>query len=138
MTIDNNLDFTRQHTPGQLTVDDFKMTAGLPERRRDKRINVALPIFLDNAKGVTRDVSTSGVFFWIDGMYPLGNSISFSMGRATDSHKLMLKCRGIVWRTVSRGEDTGIAVRITEPVVGHNDVMSDESGVVRTYPETPV
>lgn len=138
MTIDNTLDFTQQHTPGPWTIDDFKMAAGLPERRRDKRINVALPVFLDNAKGVTRDVSASGVFFWINGMYSLGDSISFSMGRTSDSRKLMLKCRGVVWRTVSRGKDMGVAVRITEPVARHNDVASDESGVSRTSPGTPV
>jgi len=123
MTIDNALDFTQQHTPGPWTVDDSKMTGGLPERRRDKRINVALPVFLDNAKGVTRDVSVSGVFFWINGMYPVGDSISFSMGRTTGSRKLMLKCRGVVWRTVSRGKDMGVAVRITKPVVGHTDLI---------------
>lgn len=123
MTIDNALDFTQQHTPGPWTVDDSKMTGGLPERRRNKRINVALPVFLDNAKGITRDVSVSGVFFWINGMYPVGDSISFSMGRTTDSRKLMLKCRGVVWRTVWRGKDMGVAVRITKPVVGHADVI---------------
>jgi hypothetical protein len=138
MTIDNTLDFTQQHTPGPWTVDDLKMTAGLRERRRDKRINVTLPVLLDNAEGVTRDVSASGVFFWTNGMYPLGDSIRFSMGRTSDSRKLMLKCRGVVWRTVPRGKAMGVAVKITEPVVDHNDVMSDESGVLRTYPETPL
>jgi len=117
VTIDNNLDFTRQHTPGPWTVDDSKMAAGLPERRRSKRINVALPVFLDKAMGVTRDVSASGVFFWISGMYALGDVISFSIGRKTASGKFMLKCRGDVIRAERRGNEVGVAVRITEPMV---------------------
>ena len=117
MTIDNALDFTQQHTPGPWTVDDSKMTGGLPERRRDKRINVALPVFLDNAKGVTRDVSVSGVFFWISGMYALGDVITFSIGRKTASGKFILKCRGDVIRAEPRGNKVGVAVRITQPAV---------------------
>jgi len=96
MPIDNDLDFTR---------------------RRDERINVALPVFLNKGMGVTRDVSASGVFFWIRGMYELGDVISFSMGRKTASGKFMLKCRGDVIRAERHGNDVGVAVRITEPVL---------------------
>ena len=117
MTIDNNLDFTRQHTPGLRTVGDSKMTAGLAERRRNKRINVALPVFLDKAMGVTRDVSASGVFFRVSDMYAPGDVISFSIGRKTASGKFMLKCRGDVVRAEPSGNEVGVAVRITEPVV---------------------
>jgi hypothetical protein len=116
MTTENNLDFTQQHTPGPWTVDDSKMTAGLPEKRRDKRIDVALPVMLEDATGVTRDVSASGAFFWVSGAYAIGEPISFSMGRKTKSGKFMLKCRGDVVRTEPRGNDVGVAVRITEPV----------------------
>ena len=117
MTLDKNLDFTQQHALGPWRVDDSKATAGLPERRRNKRINVALPVSLDKAMGVTRNVSASGVFFWISGMYALGDVISFSIGRKTASGKFMLKCRGDVIRADPCGNKVGVAVRITEPVV---------------------
>ena len=117
MTIDDNLDFTQQHTPRLWRVDASKMTAGLPEKRKQKRINVALPVFLENATGVTRNVSASGVFFWLNGRYALGDAISFAMGRAAHSGDFLLKCRGVVFRTEPRGEEVGVAVRITEPVV---------------------
>jgi len=113
MTTENNLDFTQQHTPGPWTVDDSKMTAGLPEKRRDKRINVALPVMLEDATGVTRDVSASGVYFWVNGTYALAESISFSMGRKTESGKFMLKCRGDVVRTEWGDNTVGMAVRLT-------------------------
>jgi hypothetical protein len=86
----------------------------LAERRRSKRIHVALPVILENESGVTRDVSASGVFFWKSGTFIYGESVSFSMGRKTESGNFTLKCRGIVTRTEPRGSDVGVAMRITE------------------------
>jgi len=123
MTTDDNLDFTQQHTPGPWTVNDFKKTAGLPERRRHKRIAIALPVILKNATGITRNVSASGAFFWVSGAYAIGEPISFGMGRKTEAGKSMLKCRGVVVRTEPRSDDVGVAVRVTgsamEPVPSH-------------------
>ncbi|MDH3287535.1 MAG: PilZ domain-containing protein [Betaproteobacteria bacterium] len=123
-----------QHTPFRRTwaganltdqLEGPKVTGRLAERRRNKRIDVALPVILENATGVTRDVSASGVFFWKSGTFIYGESISFSMKRKTESGKFMLKCRGVVARTEPRGNDVGVAVRITktamEPI---NDVMA--------------
>lgn len=123
MTTDNDLDFTQQHRPGPWTVNDFKITAGLQERRRHKRIAIALPVILENATGVTRDVSASGAFFWVSGAYAIGEPIRFGMGRRTEAGKSMLNCRGVVVRTEPRGDDVGVAVRVTgsamEPVPSH-------------------
>jgi hypothetical protein len=123
MTTDNNLDFTQQHTLEPWTVNNFRITPGLPERRRHKRIAIALPVILEIATGVTRDVSASGAFFWVSGTYAIGEPISFGMGRKTEAGKSMLKCRGVVVRTEPRGDDVGVAVRVTgspmEPVPSH-------------------
>ena len=90
------------------------MTSALQEKRRDKRVGLGWPVFLDNAVGITRDVSASGVFFWAMGTYPVGHSISFWMGRTPTSEKFMLKCRGVVSRTEPRGNYVGVAVRISD------------------------
>jgi len=99
------------------------MTGLRAERRRSKRIDVVLPVILENAVGVTRDVSASGVFFWKSGPSICGESISFSMARKIESGKVLLKCRGVVVRTEPCGDDVGVAVRITavEPI---KDVMA--------------
>jgi len=95
------------------------------EKRRNKRIRVAVPVILENATGVTRDVSNSGVFFWKSGTFIYGESISFSMERKTESGRFMLKCRGVVARTEPRGSDIGVAVRITKTVMEPiQDVMA--------------
>ena len=95
-------------------LDGGKMTATTQDRRVDRRIEIALPVFLDDAIGITRDVSRTGVFFWTDRTYDLGESISFSMGRRTESEEFVLKCRGVVFRTEPNGYDVGVAVRITD------------------------
>lgn len=130
MTTDDDLDFTQQHTPGPWSVNDFKITAGLQEKRTHKRIAIALPVILENATGVTRDVSASGAFFWVRGAYAIGEPISYWMGRKTEAGKSMLKCRGVVVRTEPRGDDVGVAVRVTgsamEPVpspLGGTDLL---------------
>jgi hypothetical protein len=100
------------------------------EKRRNKRVGVAVPVILENATGVTRDVSTSGVFFWKRGTFIYGESISFSMERKTESGKFMLKCRGVVARTEPRGDDVGVAVRITKTVMEPiKDVMAQAEGL---------
>jgi len=80
-------------------------------------------VILENATGVTRDVSASGAFFWVRGAYAIGEPISYRMGRKTEAGKSMLKCRGVVVRTEPRGDDVGVAVRVTgsamEPVPSH-------------------
>jgi hypothetical protein len=93
-------------------------TARPPEKRRDRRIDIALPVILENATGVTRNVSSSGVFFWISGTYALGDVINFAMGRRTESGEFMLKCRGVVFRTEQRGNDVGVAVRVAKTATG--------------------
>jgi len=86
-------------------------------------MELALPVILENATGVTRDVSASGVFFWKRGAFAYGDSIRFSMERKTESGKVVQKCRGVVVRTEPRGNDVGVAARITEsttePVSSH-------------------
>jgi len=93
-------------------------TARLPEKRKERRIDVALPVMLENATGVTRNVSPSGVFFWISGTYALGDVINFAMGRSTKSGEFTLKCRGVVLRTEQRGNDLGVAVMVAKTATG--------------------
>ena len=93
-------------------------TATPPEQRRDRRIDIALPVMLENAMGITRNVSSSGVFFWTSGAYDLGDVISFAMGRKTESGEFMLKCRGVVLRTEQRKNDVGLAVWVASTATG--------------------
>lgn len=90
------------------------MTAILADRRRSQRIKLELPVVLENTTAVTRDVSSSGVFFWKRGVFAYGESIRFSIERTTDSGRILQKCRGAVVRTEPRGDDVGVGVSILE------------------------
>jgi hypothetical protein len=93
------------------------MTAKLAEERRDFHSRGALPVSLETATGITRDMSTSGAFFWISGAHTVGESISFSIELKTSGGRMMWICQGNVVRTELRGPDVGAAVRITRTAV---------------------
>jgi hypothetical protein len=90
------------------------MTAKPSELRRDRRVDTALPVFLESTTGVTRDMSASGAFFWTSGTYAPGESISFAVELKTAGGRMMWKCRGDVVRTELRDDTVGVAARITE------------------------
>jgi PilZ domain len=85
-----------------------------PQKRRDQRIDTPLLVFLDNARGVTRDMSVSGAFFWTSGTYAVGDPISFAIELKTAGGKKMWKCRGAVVRTEPRDHMIGVAATITD------------------------
>jgi len=84
------------------------------EKRKDERVHTALPVFLENATGVTRDVSASGLFFWTDSKCVLGEVVSFAVEFHRPAGRMTLKCRGDVIRTEPRHATIGVAVRIIE------------------------
>jgi hypothetical protein len=85
------------------------------EKRRGQRVHTALPVFLKNAEGMTRDVSASGVFFWTsESVCALGELISFSVELKRPEGRVMLKCQGDVVRTEPRATEMGVAVKITD------------------------
>ena len=92
-----------------------EVTGRLADRRRNTRMDVALPVILDNATGVTRDVSASGVFFWTDGgSFTAGDPINFAVQIRRPAGKMTLMCRGDVVRAEQYEAMLGVAVRITE------------------------
>jgi len=85
-----------------------------PQKRKDKRVDTALFVYLDKTRGVTRDMSASGAYFWTSGDYAAGDPIDFSIEIKTAGGKMLWKCRGDVIRTDSRDHMVGVAARITE------------------------
>jgi len=91
------------------------------EKRRDQRIHTALPVFLENATGVTRDVSASGVFFWTESVCAAGEAIRFAVEVSRPTGSMTLKCQGDVVRTEPRDTAMGVAVRITDSAMELGD-----------------
>jgi PilZ domain len=87
------------------------------EKRKGERVCTALPVALGGTTGVTRDVSTSGVFFEIDVLCAVGSLVRFTVEVATPARKMILNCEGDVVRTEPRDTGTGLAVRVTNWVM---------------------
>jgi hypothetical protein len=93
------------------------VTARLAERRNNYRVRTALPVSLESATGILRDMSASGAFFWLSGTHAIGETVSFSIGLQTSGGRTVWKCQGDVVRTEPRGTDVGVAVKITSTTV---------------------
>jgi hypothetical protein len=89
------------------------MTARLAETRKDYRDHAALPVSLENATGITRDMSAAGAFFWMSGTHAIGDSVTFAIGIKPGRERMVWTCRGVVVGSESRGNEAGVTVRIT-------------------------
>ena len=95
------------------------MTTGV-ERRRALRHSVFLPVRMPTSGtgelfGVTRDVSSGGLFFYTELEYlEAGNRIEFIFQFPTQvgGHSAATRCRGTVVRAEAAENARGIAVRI--------------------------
>ena len=85
-------------------------------RRQDQRRAVAMPVELPNGHGVTRDVSTSGVFFETTLSFSRGDAISVSLllEHADPGGPIRLHCQGKVVRVERLHGKIGVAVAIDQ------------------------
>ena len=88
------------------------------EKRGDERVNARLPVDLgSNAKGVTRNVSATSIYFETDSsMYFVpGKRISFSVELGVTGRDMrIMKVLGEVLRVDAQGGRVGVAVKIVE------------------------
>jgi len=72
-------------------------------------------VILENATGITRDVSPGGVFFWTKGgAFTAGDRIRFAVQIHGPAGKMSLICRGDIIRTEQSESMVGVAVKICE------------------------
>ena len=93
-----------------------------PEKRGTRRFALHLPIsvtFLDNGTyevtGRTRDVSSRGVFFYVNSDIQEGAAIEFVMTLPTEitlTEPIRVRCSGKVVRVDKTGTEQGVAVAI--------------------------
>ena len=91
------------------------------DRRREERVMVALPVTLEQGKGVTRNVSESGVFFEFPSKQTRltpGAMINFSMEfddlRGGVLRLTKVSAQGEILRVESQTGKVGVAAAITE------------------------
>ena len=83
------------------------------ENRRGERMSVTRPVRLGSRTGITRNISTSGIFFETDVDYAPGSEIIFAIELDGPAERnLILRCRGMVVRVEHRAGKVGVAVEI--------------------------
>jgi hypothetical protein len=93
-----------------------------PEKRSTRRFSLDLPIsvkFLDNGRrelaGRTRDVSSRGVFMYLDSEISEGAPIEFVMTLPTEitlADPIRVRCIGKILRVAGAEQEQGVAVAI--------------------------
>ena len=86
-------------------------------RRREERVNVVLPIRLDAANGITRDISAGGTCFVVDAIYSAGSEISFVIEMEALGANVLVKCTGNIVRTQVLDQKISVAVKLTDAVM---------------------
>jgi hypothetical protein len=84
------------------------------DHRREERVRAALPVDLEGATGITRDVSASGIFLETDASCATGSSTSLAIDFDTPGGKMTMSCAGEIVRVEPRGTRLGIAVKILQ------------------------
>ena len=105
------------------------------ENRRGARMFVTRPVRLGGRTGITRNISTSGIFFETDVDYAPGSEIIFAIDGPAESN-LILRCRGTIVRIEHRTGKVGVAVEIVASQT--REVWAKSRNLLSSYPlETP-
>lgn len=90
------------------------------EKRRAPRYTGALPVELGNSRGVTRDYSTAGVYFYIDVKLAQGTPVDFAMifNHLDAGRRMRVNCHGTVIRTNREKDRYGVAVQLNSHSFG--------------------
>lgn len=89
-------------------------TAQFRERRQAPRLPIAIPVELEGGRGLTRDVSLSGVYFETDRSLVVGEQVRLTlvMGRLSPDHPFRLQCGGRVVRVERREMQVRLGVAV--------------------------
>lgn len=75
-----------------------------------------VPVHLEQGTGLSRDVSTTGIYFTTDGRFVPETEIRFALelNHVFPGETFQVRCRGRVVRVEKAGEKTGVAASIEE------------------------
>ena len=85
------------------------------EKHRAPRHLGATPVELKNGKGITRDFSSTGIFFETDKSFTPGQPIDFTivLENVDPDRPVRVNCQGEIVRVEESGKKIGVAVSIS-------------------------
>jgi len=105
------------------------------EKRKTERIEVDVPVQLEQGTGVTRDVSLSGIYFMTEEPIEAGTRIRFTMEfeYVVPGRPLHLDCSAQVLRVEPQGDSLGVAARIDD----YKDLETNNENSWGNFPGSP-
>ena len=82
------------------------------KQARRTRISARLPVNVNGVRGVTRDISTTGMFIVQSIQHEMGSHVDFWLDMDTPEGKVKLCCKGEVMRVENLDGKVGIGVKI--------------------------
>lgn len=85
-------------------------------RRHEERFLLEVPVMLESSIGLSRDISSSGIYFVTDQPMTPGGAVTFSLklDHIRPGKPVQLDCLGRVLRVEPAGEKLGVAASISE------------------------
>jgi len=89
------------------------------DKRKETRTAAAVPLYFGSGKGVTDDMSATGVFFWTesDASFAVGDRINFTIVIAGSGTTATSECSGEIVRVLARHTPKGVAVKLFHPAL---------------------
>jgi len=97
---------------------------GFEERRRGQHFKLALPLQLKNETGMTRDISTSGIFFETERAHSIGDTIRHLLNFEHET----LQCEARMVRLEPRNGQFAVAVELTSYVFVEKERVLNADG----------
>ena len=96
-----------------------KTATGLSKVQRDRapRIRSSLPVVMNGKRGITEDISATGVFFEIEDEQTVGSLIHFCIELETPGGKLNVDCEAEVIRLQQIDGKTKVAAKILNQTI---------------------
>ena len=99
---------------------------GLREQRKAERFYGQIPVELKQGTGLTRDCSTSGIYFVTDQKFSVGEQVELALllDHTGLGQPIRLRCSGEIVRLEADHKRTGVAVAIRYHQLQTNSVFA--------------
>jgi len=94
------------------------------DKRQGRRVKATLPVKLEGAPGLARDVSAGGVFIETEASYALGSPVDLALDLDTPWGRVVIKSQGKIVRVEHRDDKIGVAVQFIEQPAGSGAIIA--------------